>query len=196
MQTQTPAPLYPHAPLPVRLTARAAPPGERESVARGVRIDRNGEFLTGAAVSAFGIALACGAHTVDPGIGGRWGAVYLPLLAGMLIAFAGNLLILKSLSIWRRDAKPARAAVCALLATMGCTTVLATALGGFAGLGLPPIGLLAGIYIVGFIVWLGSEGVRPGTFAALAAALGSGSYVALVVALDLALPVWPTFVVG
>lgn len=203
MQTHTPAPPYPHAPSPARRTSHATPRAARAVPGHGLRIDRAGEFLPGAAVSAFGISFACGARTFDLGFGGHWGPFYLPLLAGLLIAFAGNLLILKSLSIWRPAPNPAhtgcggrtgRAAVRALLTIMGSTAVFATAVGGLADMGLPTIGLLGGIYIAGFTAWLGSEGVRPLTFVSLAAALGIGSYVAFGVALDLSLPVWPTFV--
>ena len=59
--------------------------------------------------------------------------------------------------------------------------------------GLPTLGLFGGIYVACFAVWLAGRDVRPRIFAGLAAALVFGSYLALVVALGLELPVWPTF---
>lgn len=159
----------------------------------GIGIDRPGEFLGGAAFSAFGIAFACGAHTFDVGMAGHLGPFYLPLLVGLLIALIGNLVILKSLSLWRARAAPLKRAAWALSGIAGSSLVFATSLGGLAFLRLPTIGLLGGIYIAAFTLRLASQRVQLATFAALAAALAAGSYLAFVVALDIALPVWPTF---
>lgn len=169
----------------------------RDRSASGLRLDRPAEFLWGAAFSAFGISFACGASLFNheaPAI--HWTGAWLPLGVGLLIALTGNLIILKSLSLWRLRAKPLPSAARALLGILLINGAFAAALGAWSASGLPTIGLLGGIYIAGFTVWLAGTDLRPRTFAALAAALAFGSYLAFVVALDLALPVWPTFLHG
>ena len=162
----------------------------RERAGSGLRLDRPAEFLSGAAFSAFGISFACGANVFNseaPAI--HWAGAWLPLGVGLLIALTGNLIVLRSLSLWRLRAR-------ALLGILLISGMFAAALGAWSATGLPTIGLLGGSYITGFTVWLAGKDVRPRTFAGLAAALAVGSYLAFVVALDLALPVWPTFVHG
>lgn len=159
-----------------------------------MHLDRPVEFLAGAAFSSFGISFACGASVFNAGAPTHWAGAYLPLLAGLLVALTGNLIILNSLSLWRLPIKPLKSAAWALLWILLSNLVFAAALGGWSPKGLPTIGLLGGIYIAGFTVWLIGKDVQPRTFAGLAAALAFGSYLAFVVVLDLALPVWPTFV--
>lgn len=169
----------------------------RERAGSGMRLDRPAEFLSGAAFSAFGISFACGANVFNseaPAI--HWAGAWLPLLAGLLIALTGNLIVLRSLSLWRLRARPLPSAGRALLGILLINGMFAAALGTWSATGLPTLGLLGGIYITGFTVWLAGKDVRPRTFAGLAAALAFGSYLAFVVALDLALPVWPTFLHG
>ena len=180
------------------MTAQALHPTDAyDPDGSGMRLDRPAEFLSGAAFSAFGISFACGASVFNheaPAI--HWTGAWLPLLAGLLIALTGNLIILKSLALWRLRARPLPSAGRALLGILLISGVFAAALGAWSTTGLPTIGLLGGIYIAGFTVWLAGKDVHPRTFAGLAAALAFGSYLAFVVALDLSLPVWPTFLHG
>ncbi|WP_295978507.1 tripartite tricarboxylate transporter TctB family protein [uncultured Variovorax sp.] len=169
------------------------------NAAGGMRIDRIAEFLCGAAFSAFGLSFACGARGFDIGSGAQLGPFYLPVLAGLLIALAGNLVILMSLSPWRSGSGPAggtAATLLAILAILGSSLGFASALGGLSAVGVPTVGLPAGIYLTVFTAWLATGEGRPRRLAALAAALAFGSWMGFAVALDVPLPLWPTFLQG
>ncbi|OJZ03121.1 MAG: hypothetical protein BGP22_00655 [Variovorax sp. 67-131] len=181
-------------PLRTPMSVRTCDNAEaHERSGEGMRFDRPVEFLSGAAFSAFGISFACGASVFNaaPAIPGA--GVYLPLLSGLLVALTGNLVILRSLSLGRLYVGPFKSTGRALLWILLGNLVFAAALGAWAATGLPTLGLFGGIYVACFAVWLAGRDVRPRIFAGLAAALVFGSYLALVVALGLELPVWPTF---
>jgi hypothetical protein len=61
---------------------------------------------------------------------------------------------------------------------------------------LPPLGLIAGIYLLTFIAANGGEEFKFKEVAILGTILSLMSYLAFIVLLKLTFPVWPTFIIG
>ncbi|MFM8590519.1 MAG: tripartite tricarboxylate transporter TctB family protein, partial [Limnohabitans sp.] len=69
-------------------------------------------------------------------------------------------------------------------------------IGGLPSLGLPPMGLIAGIFDLTIVASLAGETFKLKEVLVLSVILSIGSYMAFVVLLNLQFPVWPTFIVG
>jgi hypothetical protein len=71
--------------------------------------------------------------------------------------------------------------------------IFGVALGGLPSLGVPAVGLMAGIYLLTFTACLAGDSFNLRETALLASVLAALSYVAFVLLLKLQLPVWPVF---
>jgi Tripartite tricarboxylate transporter TctB family len=69
-------------------------------------------------------------------------------------------------------------------------------LGGLPSLGLPAMGMIAGIFGLTFLASLAGEEFNVKEVLILSVILSIGSYLAFVVLLKLQFPVWPTFITG
>jgi len=160
-----------------------------------LRIKSQRDFFSGVLFSAFGVAFAWGATTYNVGTGARMGPGYFPLIVGVLIAFMGSLIAVKSLVVETEDGEPiGRIAWRQLGFIIGANLVFGVLLGGLPSIGLPAMGLIVAIYALTFIASLAGDQFSFKGVAILATILAIGSYLAFVVALKLQFPVWPTFI--
>jgi hypothetical protein len=153
------------------------------------------DFGAGAVFCAFGVAFAWGAAGYNVGSGARMGPGYFPLIVGVLIAIMGSLIVFKSLAIKTEDGEPiGRIAWRPLIFIIGANLLFGVLLGGLPSIGLPPMGLIAAIYVLTFVASLAGGRFAWKGVTVLASLLALGSYLAFVVALKLQFPVWPTFI--
>ena len=69
-------------------------------------------------------------------------------------------------------------------------------IGGLPSIGLPPMGMIIGIYVLTIVASMAGDQFSLKSSLVLGTVLAAGSYVAFVWALKLQFPVWPTFITG
>lgn len=147
--------------------------------------------------SAVGVAFAWGASLYKVGTGARMGPGYFPLLLGILMAVLGAAIVLESLVVQTEDGeKIGKWAWKPLFFIISANLVFGLMLGGLPSIGIPAMGLIAGIYALTFIASLAGDAFKLKEVVILATVLAIMSYLAFIVLLKLQFPVWPTFIAG
>lgn len=156
------------------------------------------DFFSGLMFSAVGVAFAVGATSYTLGEGAKMGPGYFPLLLGILLAVLG--LVITARSLVKADQpngdlmgafawKP-------LFFIISANLVFGVMLGGLPSIGLPAMGLIAGIFALTVLASLAGDDFRIKEVLVLGTLLSLGSYGAFVLLLRLPLPVWPAFITG
>lgn len=163
-----------------------------------MRIKSQKDFCSGLMFSAVGIAFAWGASTYNLGNGARMGPGYFPLVLGILLAVLGLLVSVQALgNTVKGDGEPVGAwAWKPLGCILGANVLFGVLLGGLPRLGIPPMGLVAGIYGLTLLASLASNEFKLKEVLILATLLCVLSYVAFVWLLNLQFLVWPAFITG
>jgi Tripartite tricarboxylate transporter TctB family len=153
------------------------------------------DFFSGLMFMCVGVAFAWGASTYTIGNGARMGPGYFPLMLGVLLAILGGAITFKSMVVETMDGDKIGAfAWKPLFFIITANLVFGACLGGLPAIGLPPMGLIVGIYLLTFIAsHAGEEFNTKGVFV-LATILAVMSYLAFIVLLKLQFPVWPAFI--
>jgi len=155
------------------------------------------DFFSGLMFALVGGAFAWGATNYTVGTGARMGPGYFPLLLGIFLAILGGFIMFYSLVEHTEDGdkvgKFAWKPVCYVL---GANLAFGVLLGGLPSIGLPAMGLIAGIYALVFIASKAGDTFVFKDVFILATVLAVGSYIAFIWALKLQMPVWPTFITG
>lgn len=148
--------------------------------------------------SAVGIAFAWGASTYNLGNGARMGPGYFPLVLGILLAVLGLLVSVQALGkTVKGDGEPVGTwAWKPLVCILGANVLFGVLLGGLPRFGIPPMGLVAGIYGLTLLASLASNEFKLKEVLILATLLCVLSYVAFVWLLNLQFLVWPAFITG
>jgi hypothetical protein len=153
------------------------------------------DFFSGLMFMCVGVAFAWGASTYTIGNGARMGPGYFPLMLGVLLAILGGVVTFKSLVVETMDGdkigafgwKP-------LFFIITANLVFGACLGGLPSIGLPPMGLIVGIYLLTFIASHAGDEFNIKGVLVLATILAVMSYLAFIVLLKLQFPVWPAFI--
>lgn len=155
------------------------------------------DFFSGLMFMAVGVAFAWGASTYNIGSGARMGPGYFPLLLGVLLAILGAAITFESMVVETEDGeKIGKWAWKPLFFIISANLVFGLMLGGLPSIGIPAMGLIAGIYALTFIASLAGEEFKLKEVVILATVLAIMSYLAFIVLLKLQFPVWPTFITG
>ena len=155
------------------------------------------DFFSGLMFMSVGAAFAWGASNYSMGSGARMGPGYFPLILGVILAVLGCALSAKALVVTTEDGeKIGKFAWKPLFFIILANLVFGVSIGGLPLIGLPPLGLIAGIYLLTFIAANGGEEFKLKEVAILATTLSLMSYLAFIVLLKLQFPVWPTFITG
>lgn len=155
------------------------------------------DFFSGLMFMAVGVAFAWGATNYNVGTGARMGPGYFPLLLGILMAILGAAIVLESMVVETEDGeKIGKWAWKPLFFIIAANLVFGLMLGGLPSIGIPAMGLIAGIYALTFIASLAGEEFNLKAVLILATVLAIMSYVAFIMLLKLQFPVWPTFITG
>jgi hypothetical protein len=125
------------------------------------------------------------------------GPGYFPLLLGIFLAVLGAFITFYSLVEHTEDGEPVGAfAWKPIVYILGANLIFGVLLGGLPSIGLPPMGLIAGIYALVIVASKAGETFDLKEVLILATVLAIGSYLAFIVALKLQMPVWPAFITG
>jgi Tripartite tricarboxylate transporter TctB family len=143
-------------------------------------------------VTGTGFAWRASHYTV--GSGARMGPGYFPLILGVMLAVIGVAVAVKSfLSGNPQSDKVGKIAWRPLVFIILANLVFGAAIGGLPSMGLPPMGLIVGIFLLTFIASNAGSEFNFKEVGILACILAVISYVAFVVLLKLQFPVWPSF---
>ena len=144
--------------------------------------------------TAIGVAFAGVSSTYTLGSGARMGPGYFPLVLGVLLAGLGVVIALRSFSSGPEDGDPVgRFAWRPLVFIIAANLAFGACLGGLPSIGLPPLGLVLGIFILTFVASLASDEFNAKEALVLSVVLSAFSYGAFIKLLNLQLPVWPAF---
>jgi hypothetical protein len=153
------------------------------------------DFFSGLMFMCVGVAFAWGASTYTIGNGARMGPGYFPLMLGVLLAILGGAITFKSLVVETMDGDKIGAfAWKPLFFIITANLVFGACLGGLPSIGLPPMGLIVGIYLLTFIASHAGDEFNTKGVLVLATILAIMSYLAFIVLLKLQFPVWPAFI--
>jgi hypothetical protein len=141
-----------------------------------------------------GAAFALGASTYSIGTGARMGPGYFPLVLGVLLAIIGIAVTFTSLVVETEDGdKVGKFAWKPLFFIITANLVFGACIGGLPMIGLKPLGLIVGIYLLTYIASHAGDEHKFKEVAVLATVLALLSYVAFIVLLKLQFPVWPAY---
>ena len=153
------------------------------------------DFFSGLMFMAVGVAFAWGASGYTIGNGARMGPGYFPLVLGVLLSLLGAVITFKSMVVETVDGDKVGAfAWRPLIFIIAANLVFGAALGGLPSIGLPPLGLIVGIFALTFIASNAGEEFNFKEVTVLAIILAVISYAAFILLLKLQFPVWPAFV--
>ena len=155
------------------------------------------DLFSGLMFMLVGGAFAWGATTYNVGTGARMGPGYFPLVLGVVLVILGAIITFKALVVETETGDKIGAwAWRPIFFVLGANLLFGVMLGGIPKIGLPPMGLMAGIYTLVVVASLAGEKFRLRDVLILATILAIGSYLAFIVLLKLQMPVWPTFIAG
>lgn len=159
-----------------------------------MKIKSQKDFFAGLMFMVAGIAFAWGATNYTIGEGARMGPGYFPLMLGILLAIIGAAVVFEALVVETEDGeKIGSIAWKPLVFIIGANVAFGICLGGIPPIGLPSLGLIAGIYVLTFIASLAGDEFRYRETFILATVLAIVSYLAFIKLLNLQFPVWPAF---
>jgi hypothetical protein len=162
-----------------------------------VNIKSQKDFASGLLFMAVGGAFAYGATNYSIGTAARMGPGYFPLMLGIILALLGAVVAFKALVVETPDGdKIGKWAWKPLTFIIAANLLFGIMIGGLPSIGLPPMGLIAGIFALTIVASLAGETFKLKEVLVLSVILSIGSYMAFVVLLNLQFPVWPTFIVG
>ena len=152
------------------------------------------DFFSGLMFMGVGMAFAWGASTYTIGNGARMGPGYFPLVLGVLLAILGIAITFTALVVETEDGdKVGKFAWKPLFFIITANLVFGACIGGLPSIGLKPLGLIVGIYLLTYIASHAGEEHKFKEVAILATILAALSYVAFIVLLKLQFPVWPAY---
>lgn len=152
------------------------------------------DFFSGLMFMGVGVAFAWGASGYTIGNGARMGPGYFPLVLGVLLAVLGVAITFKALVVETQDGEPiGKFAWKPLVFIILANLVFGACIGGLPSIGLPPLGLIVGIYLLTFISSNAGDEFKFKEIIVLATILAILSYLAFIVLLKLQFPVWPAF---
>src|SRR6187402_2688373 len=110
------------------------------------------DFFSGVMFMGVGVAFAWGAAGYTIGNGARMGPGYFPLVLGILLAILGGIITFTALVVETVDGdKIGSFAWKPLFFIIMANVVFGACIGGLPSIGLPPMGLVIGIFALTFI---------------------------------------------
>ena len=159
-----------------------------------MRIKSQKDFFSGLMFLVVGAGFAAGATQYSLGSGAKMGPGYFPLVLGVLLAIIGIAVTFTSLVVETEDGdKVGKFAWKPLFFIISANLVFGACIGGLPMIGLKPLGLIVGIYLLTYIASHAGDEHKFKEVAVLATVLALLSYVAFIVLLKLQFPVWPAY---
>jgi hypothetical protein len=159
-----------------------------------MRIQSQKDFFSGLMFICVGGAFSLAASKYQVGTGAMMGPGYFPLILSGILAILGVAIASNALLSPLKDGgEIGRLAWKPLIFIISANLGFGACIGGLPAIGLPPLGLIFGIYLLTFIAASGGEEFKFREVLVVASLLAIMSYLAFVVLLKLQFPVWPTF---
>ena len=159
-----------------------------------MQIKSQKDFFAGLMFLLVGLAFAWGAGSYSVGTGARMGPGYFPMALGVLLAVLGLIVTITALVVETADGDPlGRIAWKPLIFIISGNLVFGASIGGLPSIGLPPMGLIFGIFALTFVASNAGDEFELKEVLILAIILSVFSYGAFIMLLKLQFPVWPTF---
>jgi hypothetical protein len=159
-----------------------------------MRIKSQKDFFAGRMFLLVGLAFAWGAGSYSVGTGARMGPGYFPMVLGVLLAGLGLIVTLTALVVETPDGDPVGSfAWKPLVFIIAGNLVFGASIGGLPSIGLPPMGLIFGIFALTFVSSNAGDEFKFKEVLILSIILSVMSYAAFILLLKLQFPVWPTF---
>jgi len=159
-----------------------------------MKIKSQKDFFAGLMFMVAGIAFAWGATNYTIGEGARMGPGYFPLMLGILLALIGIAVVFEALVVETEDGEKIGSFAWRPLGfIIGANVIFGVMIGGIPRIGLPPMGLIVGIYALTFTASMAADTFKAKEVAVLATVLAVLSYCAFILLLKLQFPVWPSF---
>ncbi len=159
-----------------------------------MQIKSQKDFFAGLMFLLVGLAFAWGSGSYSIGTGARMGPGYFPMVLGVLLAFLGLIVTITALVVETADGDPVgRIAWKPLIFIIAGNLVFGASIGGLPSIGLPPMGLIFGIFALTFVASNAGDEFKFKEVLILAVLLSLFSYAAFIMLLKLQFPVWPTF---
>ena len=159
-----------------------------------MQIKSQKDFFAGLMFLLVGLAFAWGAGSYSVGTGARMGPGYFPMALGVLLAVLGLIVTITALVVETADGDPlGRIAWKPLIFIISGNLVFGASIGGLPSIGLPPMGLIFGIFALTFVASNAGDEFKFKEVLILAVLLSLFSYAAFIMLLKLQFPVWPTF---
>jgi hypothetical protein len=159
-----------------------------------MQIKSQKDFFAGLMFLLVGLAFAWGAGSYSVGTGARMGPGYFPMALGVLLAVLGLIVTITALVVETADGDPlGRIAWKPLIFIISGNLVFGASIGGLPSIGLPPMGLIFGIFALTFVASNAGDEFKFKEVLILAVLLSLFSYGAFIMLLKLQFPVWPTF---
>ena len=159
-----------------------------------MQIKSQKDFFAGLMFLLVGLAFAWGAGSYSVGTGARMGPGYFPMALGVLLAGLGLIVTITALVVETADGDPlGRIAWKPLIFIISGNLVFGASIGGLPSIGLPPMGLIFGIFALTFVASNAGDEFKFKEVLILAVLLSLFSYGAFIMLLKLQFPVWPTF---
>ena len=159
-----------------------------------MQIKSQKDFFAGLMFLLVGLAFAWGAGSYSVGTGARMGPGYFPMALGVLLAVLGLIVTITALVVETADGDPlGRIAWKPLIFIISGNLVFGASIGGLPSIGLPPMGLIFGIFALTFVASNAGDEFKFKEVLILAIILSLFSYAAFIMLLKLQFPVWPTF---
>ena len=152
------------------------------------------DFASGLVYTIIGAAFAYGATSYTIGSAARMGPGYFPMVLGVLLAVLGLIVTITALIVETPNGNPVGSiAWKPLVFIIAGNLVFGASIGGLPSIGLPPMGLIFGIFALTFVASNASDEFNFKEVLILAIILSLFSYAAFIMLLKLQFPVWPTF---
>lgn len=159
-----------------------------------MKIQSQKDFCAGLMFTVAGGGFAAGASQYSVGSGARMGPGYFPLILGLMLAVLGCAIAIKSMVTPTPDGdKVGKFAWKPLFFIIMANLVFGACIGGLPIIGLPPLGLIVGIFLLTFIAANAGDEFNFKEVTILAIILSIMSYAAFILLLKLQFPVWPAF---
>jgi hypothetical protein len=159
-----------------------------------MKVKSQKDFFAGLMFMVLGALFAWGSTTYSIGTAARMGPGYFPLVLGVLLAILGMAVTFFSLMVATPDGEEIGAfAWRPLIFIIAANLVFGASIGGLPLIGLPPLGMIVGIYLLTLIASHAGTEFNLKEVLVLATILSMLSYFAFGILLKLQFPVWPAF---
>ena len=155
------------------------------------------DFFSGLLFMAVGAAFAWSAGQYETGTASFMGPGYYPRLLGVLGVLVGAAVVIQSIVTKSEDDGRIGPWAWKQLVLIICANLFfGVAIGGLPSIGLPPFGLVIGVYGLVLVSCLASGEFKIGEYLVLSTVLVVGVYAICVKVLSLYVPLWPAILTG